>query len=515
MTATRAPGTHDLTTRRVKLSTLRPHPRNARNGDVDAVAESLTVNGQYRPIVVTTDGTILAGNHTYAAALSLGWDRISVVTVDVAPESPEALRIMLADNRTADLGGYDDALLLELLRDLDSLDGSGYVEDDVAELELLTATQAGADLDLTGGSSLASRFLIPPFTVLDARQGWWQDRKRAWIALGIKSEEGRDGSPYKADGYTDPVSPAMVGVVKPSSIHMATTAAKPKPTAEGKRTLGQGLTAHRGLDGTLVYEEMPGTAYVSIFDPVLCELTYRWFCPPGGAVLDPYAGGSVRGIVAGRLGLTYTGVELRPEQVAANVEQARDLLPDTPALPTFDQDAGTTGAASWICGGSSVELPRLPSESADLVFTCPPYYDLETYSDDPRDLSAMSTEEFDAAYAAHLAECARILRPDRFAVMVVGNVRDKQGTLRDLGGVTTRAMEAAGLRLCNDAILVTAVGSASMRAARQFVASRSLGRTHQQVLVYVKGSRKAAADACGVVDTSDALAGVEVTDADL
>ena len=115
MTPPRNPGTHDLTTRRVKLSTLRPHPRNARNGDVEAVAESLTVNGQYRPIVVTTDGTILAGNHTYAAALSLGWDRIAAVTVDVAPESPEALRIMLADNRTADLGGYDDAILVTSL----------------------------------------------------------------------------------------------------------------------------------------------------------------------------------------------------------------------------------------------------------------------------------------------------------------------------------------------------------------------------------------------------------------
>ena len=103
---------------------------------MEAVAESLTVNGQYRPIVVTTDGTILAGNHTYAAALSLGWDRIAAVTVDVAPESPEALRIMLADNRTADLGGYDDALLLDLLRDLDTLEGSGYVEDDVAESRL-------------------------------------------------------------------------------------------------------------------------------------------------------------------------------------------------------------------------------------------------------------------------------------------------------------------------------------------------------------------------------------------
>ena len=350
MTTTRAPGTHDLTTRRVKLSTLRPHPRNARNGDVEAVAESLTVNGQYRPIVVTTDGTILAGNHTYAAALSLGWDRISVVTVDVAPESPEALRIMLADNRTADLGGYDDALLLELLRDLDSLDGSGYVEDDVAELELLTATQAGADLDLTGGSSLASRFLIPPFTILDARQGWWQDRKRAWIALGIKSEEGRAGSidTYGTggqDGAFAEATRAKMGQEKrqPTAIMMGTRATVIENRDKGgKRTLGQGLTAHRGPDGTLVYEEMPGTAYVSIFDPVLCELTYRWFCPPGGAVLDPYAGGSVRGIVAGRLGLTYTGVELRPEQVEANVEQARVLLPDTPALPALDPDAGTT-----------------------------------------------------------------------------------------------------------------------------------------------------------------------------
>ena len=141
MTPPRNPGTHDLTTRRVKLSTLRPHPRNARNGDVEAVAESLTVNGQYRPIVVTTDGTILAGNHTYAAALSLGWDRIAAVTVDVAPESPEALRIMLADNRTADLGGYDDALLLDLLRDLDAtatqLAGTAY---DTTDLELLAAS---------------------------------------------------------------------------------------------------------------------------------------------------------------------------------------------------------------------------------------------------------------------------------------------------------------------------------------------------------------------------------------
>src|SRR5262249_25656604 len=60
----------------------------------------------------------------------------------------------------------------------------------------------------------------------------------------------------------------------------------------------------------------------SIFDPVLCELVYRWFCPLGGTVLDPFAGGSVRGIVASKLGRPYVGVDLRPEQIAANREQA-------------------------------------------------------------------------------------------------------------------------------------------------------------------------------------------------
>ena len=127
----------DLLTAWVETQHLRPHPRNARNGDIEAIAESLRVNGQYRPIVLAADGTILAGNHTYMAAMSLGWDKIAAVRVDVAPESPEAIRIMLADNRTADLGNYDDGLLAELLANLDEAEGlmgTGYDDNDLAEL---------------------------------------------------------------------------------------------------------------------------------------------------------------------------------------------------------------------------------------------------------------------------------------------------------------------------------------------------------------------------------------------
>jgi ParB-like chromosome segregation protein Spo0J len=134
-----SPGTtrHDLTSALVDIDALRPHPRNARNGDVDAIAESLRVNGQYRPIVIAADGTILAGNHTYMAAMEIGWDRIAAVRIDVAPDSPEARRIMVADNRTADLGNYDRGLLADLLVELNTdvgLLGTGYDDDSLALL---------------------------------------------------------------------------------------------------------------------------------------------------------------------------------------------------------------------------------------------------------------------------------------------------------------------------------------------------------------------------------------------
>lgn len=125
------------------LDKLRPHPRNPRNGDVEAIAESLRANGQYRPIVVSSDSYVLAGNHTYMAALQIGWTHIAAVQLAVTHDSDEALRIMLVDNRTADLGNYDNGQLLELLQSLDEeqLLGTGYVTDDIDTL--LHRTQEG------------------------------------------------------------------------------------------------------------------------------------------------------------------------------------------------------------------------------------------------------------------------------------------------------------------------------------------------------------------------------------
>lgn len=132
--ASRIPDT--LAALTVPLADLRPYPRNPRHGDTDAIAASLRVNGQFRPIVVRqSDHTILAGNHTYAAALSLGWTEIAATFVDVDDE--QAARIVLVDNRTNDLAlGYDDNLLLSLLQDLPDLEGTGY---DQAALDALLA----------------------------------------------------------------------------------------------------------------------------------------------------------------------------------------------------------------------------------------------------------------------------------------------------------------------------------------------------------------------------------------
>jgi DNA modification methylase len=223
----------------------------------------------------------------------------------------------------------------------------------------------------------------------------------------------------------------------------------------------------------------------SIFDPVVCEIAYRWFCPPGGIVLDPFAGGSVRGIVASRLGRGYVGIELRSEQVAAN--HAQLCLAGDPR-PEWRQ-------------GDARQIARLAADvAADLVFSCPPYWNLERYSDDPADLSNMDEEAFFAAQAAIIRDAIAKLREDRFAVWVVGDVRDDQGFYVNLPGRTIEAFEAAGARFYNDAVLVTACGSLPIRVGRQFVSARKLGRTHQNVLVFVKGDPKRATEACGEVE---------------
>ena len=116
-----------------KLSFLEGNPRQ---GDIEAVAKSYKQFGQRKPIVATTDHVVIAGNHQLAAARQLGWDEIAVVITD--DDELTAKAFALADNRTAELGSYDDDLLADLLSEVSSvpelMDSTGFTEDDLFDL---------------------------------------------------------------------------------------------------------------------------------------------------------------------------------------------------------------------------------------------------------------------------------------------------------------------------------------------------------------------------------------------
>lgn len=112
--------------------------KNPRTGNIQAIAESLSRHAQYRPIVVNEGSLtgrpfeVLAGNHTMLAARQLGWPAIQAWVIDVDDDA--AGRIVAADNRLADLGGYDDDVLTELLSDLGDLAGTGYTDEELGRM---------------------------------------------------------------------------------------------------------------------------------------------------------------------------------------------------------------------------------------------------------------------------------------------------------------------------------------------------------------------------------------------
>ena len=135
----------------VDITSVQTHPKNVRQGDIGAIAESLKAHGQYRPIVVDKrTNHILAGNHTWKAAKSLGWTQINAGFIETKNDD-EAIRILLADNRTTDLASYDDAELANLLKDLaetdDGLIGTAFDGDALDQL-LMDLEQEPYGLDL-------------------------------------------------------------------------------------------------------------------------------------------------------------------------------------------------------------------------------------------------------------------------------------------------------------------------------------------------------------------------------
>lgn len=219
----------------------------------------------------------------------------------------------------------------------------------------------------------------------------------------------------------------------------------------------------------------------SIFDPVLCEVIYNWFGVKDGIVFDPFAGGSVRGVIAELLGQHYIGIDLSEKQIDANQINA-DKFGVTPA---------------WHCDDSRNADQYIPDGAADLVFSCPPYHNLEKYSNHPLDLSNMNYADFIEAYSEIISKSCSKLKENRFAVFVVGEIRDNKGAYRDFVGETKRIFMDNGLHLYNDIVLLESGATAAMRAGNTFNARRKVVKVHQNVLVFYKGDMKEIKGLCG------------------
>lgn len=333
---------------------------------------------------------------------------------------------------------------------------------------------------------LTDKFIIPPFSVFDTKQGYWQERKRYWLAIGIRSEIGRGGHIKFSEAATIPRNGQSAASFKIDKTANGKGKAKSFNEDLKNNPASAGGLLHKGKTTEWVdyvqNNEEAKTAWqgdgTSIFDPVLTEISYRWFCPAGGTILDSFAGGSVRGIVAAKLGFKYTGIDLRPEQVNANKANALEVLKKA-AKPT------------WITG-NSLNIDKLASNvKADMLFSCPPYHDLEIYSDDPEDISNMPYETFIKQYREIVQKSVALLQPDRFAGFVVADIRDSNGFYKNFVSDTIQAFQDAGAKLYNEIILVNVAGSLPIRVGRQFNGGRKVGKMHQNILVFYKGDPKA------------------------
>jgi hypothetical protein len=277
---------------------------------------------------------------------------------------------------------------------------------------------------------LRDKFMEPPFSVLDTKGGKWQSRKREWKKLGIDSHIGRN--------------------------------------AECNVKTMSGLTPEQYYQK---YGRKPMTG-VSIFDPALCELIYNWYCVENGEILDPFAGGSVRGIIANYLGYKYTGIDIRQEQIDSNREQGLNIL-------------DVNNQPNWYVGDSNEVLNGFNKEF-DFIFSCPPYADLEVYSDLDGDISNKDYETFIKMYSEIIAKSCKLLKSGSYACFVVGDIRDKNGFYRDFISHTKKAFIESGCLLYNEAILLQPLGTAMLRAGKIFEAGKKLTKVHENILIFKK-----------------------------
>jgi len=452
---------------KVNLDELVEDNNNARihsERNIEEIKKSLKKYKQYRPFVVQrSTNKIIVGNGMYRAMKLLGIKEGWVEYRDLS--DIEATKLALTDNRTAELAEWDIEILEDIFNDLgDDKDVIGWNEEEINGI--VGNTPIDEEQQEEARQSLKERFLFCPLSVLNTRCGPWQERKRQWLSLGIKSEISRENIN---------VSGSFAGSV-PNYFYMKEAYEKKQGHAVTNKEFEEKWLKEYLRNNKSSIKQTKSGGILSVFDPVLCELMYYWFSFEGAKVLDVFAGGSVRGIVAQMLNRDYTGIDLSKEQIEANKENGKEILGEK--IP------------NWIVG-NSMNVKSLAAGEYDFIFSCPPYFDLEIYSDSEEDLSnSKNYDEFIAMYRSIIKDAVSMLKDNRFACFVV-DVRDKKtGMYRNFVSQTISAFEDAGMSLYNEIILVTSMGSLPVRLNNPWLKTLQKHFTHQNVLVFYKGDQK-------------------------
>ena len=430
---------------KINIDEIKPYERNARihsSKQIKQIMEAIKTFGFTNPLLIDDENNLIAGHGRLEAVKQLNIidfkdkptkELPAIIITGLSEADKKAL--IIADNKIAENASWDYDLLQAEFQELEAinydLDLMGFdnldeilgADIDVDELGEIKQDETADDEII----SLSERFIIAPFSVISLRSVNTEVDK--WRERGIK-----------------------VG-------------------GRGENNVGSYTGINNLMKKATGKENKALEIAESIFNPYLCEILHKWFNLESGAkVLDPFAGGMERGFVASYLGHDYIGFDVRQEQIEFNNNNC--FLENKPR---------------WILDSSENLLNYVEQESQDFILSCPPYADLEVYSNQENDISNLEYHDFKKIYGDIIDKCYKALKPNRFAVFVVGEVRGKKdGIMYNFLGDTIELFKKAGFKYYNELIILNECGAGAFRAAK-FMETRKVAKVHQNAFVFYKG----------------------------
>lgn len=418
----------------VPIDTIKEYENNAKihtDEQIEQIKKSIQEFGFNDPVGVW-HGECVEGHGRIIAARQLGMTEIPIIRLDDLTDE-QRRAYMLVHNKLTMNTDFDFDLLDIELEDILNIDMSEFGFD----------LYDDSDTDVEPvKSKLEDRFIVPPFDVLNARSGKWNERKKHWKELIQDKGQARESA---------------------------------KSFSTGDNLYGIKMETE-----------------TSILDPVLAEIIIKWFGLDNGKCFDCFAGDTVFGYVSGYLGQEFIGIELRQEQC------------------DFNQRAVEGMNATYICDDGRNIRSHIADNTQDLLFSCPPYYNLEVYSDLENDASNQETYgDFYQILDEAFTNAIKCLKDNRFAVIVVGDIRNKNGAYYNFPNDIIDTFKKNGMILYNNIKLLTPIGTAQIRASK-YMQYRKTAHVYQDVLVFYKGNPKSIKEIYPIIEVEDVSENMEL-----